>query len=238
MSEPKDGYCWCDMCGFNAKLPAKFRAEVEDLEHGGSYACPWCKEADSVGVLCVGDELDEHVIPDDPMMTWPQTDPRSVDTLSRGLTDAECLREVALIVGKSCDEDVIVAVQRVLASATEQLQRADEENVRLHDVETLHNVFCTAIRKAIGMDYAMPLADIVDNVVGLAKDHRKLYRESHELRATLDATESLIPCMHCNLPLSRHAPALHSGPSRHSCPDGYGWHDHNVFCPLPRPQNE
>lgn len=72
MSEQKDGYCWCDMCGFNAKLPAKFRAEVE-----GSYDCPWCKKAGAViSLLCVGDELEEHVIPDDPMMTWPQTDPR------------------------------------------------------------------------------------------------------------------------------------------------------------------
>ncbi len=52
-----------------------------------------------------------------------------------------------------------------------------------------------------------------------------------EMRPMRQTVLSPIPCIHCNLPLSRHAPALHSGPSRRSCPDGYGWHDHNVFCP-------
>ena len=70
--QEKDGYCYCDMCGYNAKLPARFRREVED-----DHACPWCEKEDMPSLLCVEDELPDHVIPDEPMMTWPQTDPHS-----------------------------------------------------------------------------------------------------------------------------------------------------------------
>jgi hypothetical protein len=68
--QEKDGYCYCDMCGYNAKVPARFRLEVED-----DHPCPWCKKEDMPSLLCVEDELPDHVIPDEPMMTWPQTKP-------------------------------------------------------------------------------------------------------------------------------------------------------------------
>lgn len=61
------GYCWCDMCGYNAVLPAKYRAGVEN-----DHPCPWCSHTTGA-LLCVGDKLEDHVIPNDPMMTWPDT---------------------------------------------------------------------------------------------------------------------------------------------------------------------
>jgi hypothetical protein len=67
----KDGYCWCEMCGYNAKLPAQYRAEV-----AADHPCPWC-HGTTGALLCVEDQLAEHVIPDEPMMTWPQTDPHA-----------------------------------------------------------------------------------------------------------------------------------------------------------------
>jgi hypothetical protein len=80
LSEPPDGYCWCNMCGYNAHLEGKDRAKVESDE-----PCPVCKEAGDASLLCVGDELDESVTADDPMLIWPETDPH---TQSAKLTDA------------------------------------------------------------------------------------------------------------------------------------------------------
>jgi hypothetical protein len=68
-----DGFCYCGMCGYNAKLPAKHRAEVENQK-----ACPWCEEVNYFSILGVCDsmeELEDNVTPDEPMMTWPETDP-------------------------------------------------------------------------------------------------------------------------------------------------------------------
>lgn len=71
--ELKDGYCWCGMCGFNAILPAKYRAEVE-----AQKACPWCEKFNGFSILGVCDtreELEDEIAIDEPMMTWPETDP-------------------------------------------------------------------------------------------------------------------------------------------------------------------
>jgi predicted Zn-ribbon and HTH transcriptional regulator len=55
-STVRDGYCYCDMCGFN------YRQEIED-----QHLCPDCKAA----FLIVSDELPEHVAEDEPSGTWP-----------------------------------------------------------------------------------------------------------------------------------------------------------------------
>lgn len=60
-----DGYCWCDMCGFNAKVKAKHRAQIEDEHH-----CPCCDEVGMMSVLSVADKLPNHVAPDSPMETF------------------------------------------------------------------------------------------------------------------------------------------------------------------------
>jgi hypothetical protein len=39
-----------------------------------------------------------------------------------------------------------------------------------------------------------------------------------------------ILCMHCNLPLSRHAPKLHPDGGR-NCPDGYHWSSASYYTP-------
>lgn len=65
MSEAKDGFCWCDMCGYNAKVEASDRAVVDD-----QCPCPLCHES-AGSFLSTGDELEPHVISDEPMMTWP-----------------------------------------------------------------------------------------------------------------------------------------------------------------------
>jgi hypothetical protein len=75
-AEKGDGYCWCGMCGYNAILPAKYRAEVE-----AQKACPWCEEGGMFSILGVCDtlgELEDNVDLDEPMMIWPQTDPLNI----------------------------------------------------------------------------------------------------------------------------------------------------------------
>lgn len=69
----RGGYCWCDMCGFNAKLPARFRAGVAD-----EHACPVCQEAGAASLLIVADQLPPDLAQDEPMMTWPATKAKGV----------------------------------------------------------------------------------------------------------------------------------------------------------------
>jgi hypothetical protein len=81
-AEKQDGYCWCGMCGFNAILPAKYRAEVENEK-----ACPWCAEANGFSILGVCDtlaELEDNVDLDEPMMIWPETDPMNASQEDEG----------------------------------------------------------------------------------------------------------------------------------------------------------
>jgi rubredoxin len=60
--DSSDRYCYCDMCGFNAKLPAKYLQEVADQR-----LCPDCKAA----FLVVSNDLPEHVAEDESSGTWP-----------------------------------------------------------------------------------------------------------------------------------------------------------------------
>ena len=62
----------------------------------------------------------------------------------------------------------------------------EESDQKYQALVTVHNVFCTAIRKAIGMECEMPVKDIVDTVVAVARNHRTLYEENAVLCQTLD----------------------------------------------------
>lgn len=86
-----------------------------------------------------------------------------IDTQSRGLTDTESLREIAKIAGQSCDEDVIMAVERVLASASEQLQKADAENLRLHEtLETAETAFVILHEKWLTAEKRQDMNEAMD----------------------------------------------------------------------------
>lgn len=67
MSEPKDGYCWCWMCGYTAKVKAADRATVAN-----DAPCPDCNALYG-SLLCEGDEMDPDMILDDPMPVWPNS---------------------------------------------------------------------------------------------------------------------------------------------------------------------
>ncbi len=58
-------FCWCDMCGFNRQVP-----RVPESEKLASVECPDCNKAGDFCFLQFGEELPDHVIPDEPMEVW------------------------------------------------------------------------------------------------------------------------------------------------------------------------
>lgn len=64
MSE-KVTYCWCDMCGFNAKVKAGVHPTTED-----QIECPDCKSLDMFSILEFGPEIPEHMAEDDDMQEF------------------------------------------------------------------------------------------------------------------------------------------------------------------------
>jgi hypothetical protein len=52
-----------------------------------------------------------------------------------------------------------------------------DERKKYQSLLTVHEVFCTAIRKAIGMESPMPISDILDHVTSLAARHRESFKE-------------------------------------------------------------
>lgn len=56
------GYCWCEMCGLNAKVkPGDMQPD------GAQVGCRDCESIGSMSFLTFATELPEHVIPDEPM---------------------------------------------------------------------------------------------------------------------------------------------------------------------------
>ena len=61
-SVPHDGYCWCEMCGFNAKV------KLGDMQPDvAQIGCRDCESIGSRSFLSFAATLPEHVIPDEPM---------------------------------------------------------------------------------------------------------------------------------------------------------------------------
>jgi hypothetical protein len=56
-------YCWCFMCGFNARIDSKF-TEDDDIP------CPDCKESGQPSGLCIGDEFPEEIAEDEPLKDY------------------------------------------------------------------------------------------------------------------------------------------------------------------------
>lgn len=63
--ETVSDYAWCDMCGFNRRVP-----RVSDEQKPPSVECPDCNEVGDFCFLQFDKELPEHIAPDEPMQDW------------------------------------------------------------------------------------------------------------------------------------------------------------------------
>jgi hypothetical protein len=60
---------------------------------------------------------------------------------------------------------------------------ATDWEAKYQSLRTVHEVFCEALRKAIGMECPCPISDILDTVIALAARHREQFKARNDVKS-------------------------------------------------------